>query len=127
MSKRPTAHDDDRSSYHWGPASVPLGVNRNSMISTQTGGMNANLSVVVELVARAGAVLLVANEVRGLVLTAPVFYGLYAAGGTAMAAWLAFCSLGGIALSVVVPLFVARRIQKVLPHRKEGLGASSPF
>ena len=87
--------------------------------------MNGNLSIAIELLARAGAVLLVANEVRGLVLTAPVFYGLYAAGGTAMAVWLAFCSLAGIALSVVVPLFVARRIQKVLPRRKVGVRASA--
>ena len=60
-----------------------------------------------------------ANEIRGLVLTVPVFYGLYTAGGTAMAIWLAFCSLGGVALSVIVPLFVARKIKKFLPGRPE--------
>ena len=87
--------------------------------------MNANLSVVVDLIARAGAVLLVANEIRGLVLNAPVFYGLYAAGGTAMTVWLAFCSLGGIALSVMVPLIVARRIRKLIPHSKGDACASA--
>ena len=53
---------------------------------------------------------------RGLVLAAPVLYGMYAAGGTWMAIWLGFCSLAGIALSVVAPLFVARRL-KLLPAR----------
>jgi hypothetical protein len=79
--------------------------------------MNFTISTLIDLAARAGAVLLVANEIRGILLTAPVFYGLYTAGGTAMAIWLAFCSLSGIALSVIVPLFMARRVQKLL-HRR---------
>ena len=68
------------------------------------------------LLVKAGIVALVFNEVRGLVLAAPVLYGMYAAGGTWMAIWLGFCSLAGIALSVVAPLFVARRL-KLLPAR----------
>ncbi len=54
--------------------------------------------------------LFIANEVRGLIMAVPVMYGLYQAGGTLMAVWLAFCSLMGIAVSVAVPLIVARRI-----------------
>ena len=80
--------------------------------------MNFTISTLIDLVARAGAFLLVANEIRGILLTAPVFYALYAAGGTAMAVWLAFCSLSGIALSVVVPLFMARKVQKLLDRRR---------
>jgi hypothetical protein len=62
---------------------------------------------------KAGLAALVANEVRGLILAGPVLYELYEAGGTAMAAWLAFCSLAGIALSVVGPLFVAKKFKLI--------------
>lgn len=51
------------------------------------------------------------NEIRGLILAGPVLYALWLSGGTLMAWWLAFCSLGGIALSVIVPLWIARRIK----------------
>ena len=71
------------------------------------------LQTSVKLLARAGLALLVANEVRGLVLAAPVLYGMYEAGGTAMALWLGFCSIAGIALSVFGPLFVARKLKLV--------------
>jgi len=67
----------------------------------------------VRLLAKAGFAALVANEVRGLILAAPVLYGMYQAGGTAMAMWLAFCSLSGIAISVLGPLFVARKLKLV--------------
>jgi sensor c-di-GMP phosphodiesterase-like protein len=36
---------------------------------------------------------------------------MYQAGGTLLAIWLGFCSLGGIALSVLVPIFVERRFK----------------
>jgi hypothetical protein len=68
---------------------------------------------VVRLLVKAGLAALVANEVRGLVLAGPVLYAMYEAGGTAMAVWLAFCSLAGIALSVVAPLLVARKLKLV--------------
>ena len=68
---------------------------------------------IVRLLVKAGLGALVANEVRGLILAGPVLYGMYQAGGTAMAAWLAFCSLAGISLSVVGPLFVARKFKLV--------------
>lgn len=68
---------------------------------------------IVRLLVKAGLAALVANEVRGLVLAGPVLYAMYEAGGTAMAIWLGFCSLAGIALSVVAPLFVARKLKLV--------------
>jgi hypothetical protein len=60
---------------------------------------------------QASAVLLALNELRGLVLAGPVLYVMYQAGGTAMALWLGFCSLAGILLSLIVPLFLARKLQ----------------
>jgi hypothetical protein len=68
---------------------------------------------IVRLIVKAGLAALVANEVRGLILAGPVLYGMYEAGGTAMAMWLAFCSLAGIAISVFGPLFVARKFKLV--------------
>jgi hypothetical protein len=68
---------------------------------------------IVRLLVKASLAALVANEVRGLVLAGPVLYGMYEAGGTAMAMWLALCSLAGIAISVFGPLFVARKFKLV--------------
>ena len=62
---------------------------------------------------KAGVALLFANEIRGLVLAGPVFYGMYATGGTLMAMWTAVCSLAGIALSIIGPLFVAKKLKLV--------------
>ena len=67
----------------------------------------------VRLLVKAGVGLLVANEVRGLIIAGPVLYGMYQAGGTAMAVWMAFCSLAGIALSVFGPLLIARKLRLV--------------
>ena len=69
------------------------------------------LSAFLGVFLKAGAVLLVFNEIRGLLLAAPVLYGMYQAGGSLMAIWLGFCSLAGIALSVIVPLFAAKKLQ----------------
>ena len=63
------------------------------------------------LALKASAVLLAVNEIRGLLLAGPVLYAMYDAGGTLMALWLGFCSLAGIAVSVIVPLFVAKKLQ----------------
>ncbi len=60
---------------------------------------------------KAGIVVLVANEVRGFVLAAPVLYTMYLSGGTMMALWLGFCSLAGIFLSVAAPLCVVKKIK----------------
>jgi hypothetical protein len=42
---------------------------------------------------------------------------MYQAGGTAMALWIGFCSLMGIAISVVAPLWLVKRF-KLLPARQ---------
>lgn len=71
-----------------------------------------------DLVLKGTAAAFVFNEIRGLVLAAPVLYGMYQAGGSLMAIWLGFCSLAGIALSVIVPLFAARKVGKLLNFRQ---------
>jgi len=38
---------------------------------------------------------------------------MYEAGGTVMAVWLGVCSLAGIALSVMVPMFIARKFKLI--------------
>ncbi len=75
--------------------------------------MNGLLSTSVGLMLKAGIALLVANEVRGLILAAPVLYAMYEAGGSVMAVWIGICSLAGIGLSVVGPLFVAMKLKLV--------------
>ena len=62
---------------------------------------------------KAGIALLAANEIRGIILAAPVFYQMYEAGGTPMAIWLGACSLAGIAVSVVAPLFIAKHLKMI--------------
>lgn len=73
--------------------------------------MTPSIKQYLAIVLKAGAVLLALNEVRGLVLAGPVMYAMYQAGGTLMAIWIGFSSLAGIAISVVIPLFAARKLQ----------------
>lgn len=75
--------------------------------------MSGSLSLFVAWSLKAGAVLLLFNEVRGLVLAAPILYGIYQTGGSLMAIWIGFCSLAGIALSVILPLLAAGRLQRI--------------
>ena len=75
--------------------------------------MSASITTLVRPLVKAGLALLVANEIRGFVLAAPVLYGMYQAGGTIMAIWLGICSLAGIALTVVGPLLIARKFKLV--------------
>jgi hypothetical protein len=63
------------------------------------------------LLLKVGIVAFLVNEVRGFILAAPVLYMMYEAGGTWMALWLGVCSLAGIALSVVLPVYAARKLQ----------------
>jgi len=79
--------------------------------------MTELFSTLAGLLVKVGIVALVANEVRGFVLAAPVLYGIYAVGGTAMALWIGFCSLAGIALSVAAPVFIARKLKLLQPCR----------
>ena len=72
--------------------------------------MTNDLSLLASVLFKGGAGLVVANEIRGTVLAGPVLYGAYQAGGSAMAVWLAICSLAGIALSVAGPMVLWRRL-----------------
>ncbi len=74
--------------------------------------MSATLSTLISLTAKAGVAAVIFNEVRGAVLAVPVLYAMYLSGGSLMAIWLGFCSLAGIALSVVVPIFAAKRLER---------------
>jgi len=76
--------------------------------------MSSGLSNFLGLLLKAGFAMLVANEVRGFVLAAPVLYAMYESGGTLMAIWIGFCSLAGIAISVVAPLLVAKKLKTKL-------------
>ena len=69
---------------------------------------------IVRLILRSAAVLLALNEIRGLVLAAPVFYAMYQSGGSLMAIWLGISSLLGIALSVIIPMFALKKIEAKL-------------
>jgi hypothetical protein len=70
-------------------------------------------SVVAAMLVKTGIALLIANEIRGIILAVPILYTMYATGGTMMAIWLGVCSLAGVALSVAVPLFVGRKLKLV--------------
>ena len=59
-----------------------------------------------------GAIGIAANEIRGLVLAVPVIVALCQSGGTLMAWWVAICSLGGIALSMIVPVWAWKKWRK---------------
>ena len=74
--------------------------------------MSATLSTLLATFLKVGWIALIFNEVRGAIMAVPVLYGMYHAGGSWMAIWIGFCSLVGIALSVVVPLFAAKKVQK---------------
>lgn len=73
--------------------------------------MLGSLSLSAGLFIKVGAAFVVLNEIRGLILAAPVMYGIYEAGGTLTAIWIGFCSLLGIAISVAVPILLARKLR----------------
>ena len=75
--------------------------------------MPNGLSLFLAATLKIGAVLLIANEVRGLILAAPIIYAMYQSGGSAMAIWIGLCSLGGVELSVAVPIVAASRLRKM--------------
>jgi hypothetical protein len=56
-----------------------------------------------------GWLVLLANEIRGAILAVPVLYAM-AQADTWLALWVGFCSLAGIALSVIVPLWIWRKV-----------------
>jgi len=74
--------------------------------------MTNAFALLIGLLLKAGAALIAVNEIRGMILAGPVLYGMYESGGSLMAIWIGVCSLGGIALSVIVPLIAAKKIKK---------------
>jgi hypothetical protein len=72
--------------------------------------MSATIASLADLLLKSAFVMFLLNELRGIVLAVPVLYGMYQAGGTLMAIWLGICSLGGIALTVIVPIVAERRL-----------------
>lgn len=79
--------------------------------------MFGSITTLIDVLLKLGAVGLVLNEIRGVVLAVPVLYGIYQAGGTWMAIWLGISSLGGIALSVIIPVIAARKVKKHMMRR----------
>lgn len=57
-----------------------------------------------------GAAALLANEIRGIILAVPVLYAM-AQASTWAAVWVGFCSLAGVALSVLVPVILWRKVR----------------
>lgn len=66
---------------------------------------------IVRWILKSAALLLALNEIRGIILAAPVFYAMYQSGGSLMAIWLGVSSLLGIAASVILPLFAVRKLE----------------
>lgn len=85
--------------------------------------MSLTLSSLISAFLKVGAVALVFNEVRGLILAVPVLYAMVQSGGSLMAIWVGFCSLAGIALSVIVPLFAAKKIKNYADSKLEPASA----
>jgi hypothetical protein len=56
-------------------------------------------------IAGVAVALLILNEIRGLIMAAPLLAAMYQTGGTWMQAWLLLC----VALSVVVPVVIWRK------------------
>ncbi len=71
------------------------------------------MSTLIAMLLKASLGLFVVNEIRGFVLAAPVLYAMYAAGGTLMAIWIGICSLAGIVLSILAPVFVGRKLKLI--------------
>lgn len=66
---------------------------------------------IVRWLLKSAALLLALNEIRGIILAAPVFYAMYQSGGSLMAIWLGVSSLLGIVLSVILPLLAVRKLE----------------
>ena len=82
--------------------------------------MNLTLALVIDYLLKAGAVFLAVNEIRGLILAGPVIYGIYQSGGNTVAIIVGLSTLGGIALSVIIPLIAARQVRRYALARAGG-------
>lgn len=87
--------------------------------------MFGSITTLIDVLLKLGAVGLVVNEIRGIILAAPVLYGIYQAGGTWTAIWVGVSSLGGIALSVIVPLIAARKLKKHVARKNEAVAPAA--
>ncbi|KUO54226.1 MAG: hypothetical protein APF78_01470 [Sphingomonadales bacterium BRH_c3] len=101
----------------WPAAFAAANINFLESIWGYQGPMSATLSTLIAAFLKIGWVAIVFNEVRGVIMAVPVLYAMYQSGGSLMALWLGFCSLAGIALSVVVPLFAARKFERFAKSR----------
>ncbi|GMN02852.1 hypothetical protein [Erythrobacter sp. MTPC3] len=88
--------------------------------------MSLTLSSLISAILKFGAVALVLNEVRGIILAVPVLFAMVHSGGELMAIWVGFCSLAGIAISVIVPLFAAKKIDRLVKDRAAKAGPAQP-
>ena len=70
------------------------------------------MASVKSILAKFLSVALIANEVRGFVIAAPVMLMLLHRGGTLMAIWLVFYSMVSIIISVIVSIIVAKRMAR---------------
>jgi hypothetical protein len=74
------------------------------------------MTKILKLVLRFGAAGVALNEVRGAIVAGPVLVAMWQSGGEAMAIWLGFCALAGIALSVIVPIVALRWAERKLEN-----------
>jgi len=95
------------------PAWPGITLHSSLTLRRHQGPVNEAVSTLIAMLLKASVGLFVVNEIRGFVLAAPVLYAMYAAGGTLMAIWVAVCSLAGIALSIIGPLFVVKKLTLV--------------
>ena len=69
---------------------------------------NSSMETLGSYLAKFGALAFILNEIRGAILALPVIYTMWHAGSDAMKLWLCFCTIAGIGLSVVVPMWAMR-------------------
>lgn len=82
--------------------------------------MNEVLATVPAFLAKTGVFLVIANEVRGLIMAGPLFYTLLESGGSRVAVVVGISYLLGLLLSVVLPLFLLRKCGQRVRSRPLG-------
>lgn len=85
-------------------SATPNGVCQTNPLGPSTGAAEVTAHQFIGLALAA----LVANEVRGAIMAAPVLWAMWHTGGTWMHAWLLLCLAG----SVVVPVWIWRRMRE---------------
>jgi len=65
------------------------------------------------------ATLWAANQVRGILLAAPVIVSLIKAGGAPMAFWVGLCMMFGIMVEVCGPILVWKAARKFFDGRRK--------